>query len=333
LISMKNRLVKDGHGGWKKQIKDTDYVLVICDKSYYDKFYSDENRGKGVTWEVSIVYQMLYDNYAETAKFIPVIFDAKDIQYIPLPLKSFTYYNLNQDSEYESLYWRLRGLAKKHKPELGELRPLAEKEQKTMFFSTPINLEHWNEAYWRGMLYLFSYDNTPPALGILFENYEMGKEIFKEWKNCFGKSIDDYIKIDFIIPPFPKDCWVYFDEGRSYGKGYFVHIGSNLEKAIERAEMNKTEKEGLLIATLSRYQWMDEINGSKNRLLFEKMIDKGMPFFLLPIGINDITKPLDEKNLIIDFEYAVEMNNISFKKGVDIKSDDLCKVVLQKAEE
>ena len=71
-IDLYEEAPQEGWPRWmENQIRESDYVLVVCDKSYYDKFYSD-NKGKGVIWEVNIVYQFLYDSYTETRKFIPV---------------------------------------------------------------------------------------------------------------------------------------------------------------------------------------------------------------------------------------------------------------------
>ena len=107
--------------GWPRwmenQIRKSDYVLVLCSKSYYEKFYSDE-KGKGVTWEVSIIYQYLYDSNVETKKFIPIFFEKGEEEFIPTPIKSFTYYNIGADEGYNNLYWRLRGAQKTVKPPL-----------------------------------------------------------------------------------------------------------------------------------------------------------------------------------------------------------------------
>ncbi len=53
---------------------------------------------------------MLSDSAAETNKFIAAFFDDDDQQYIPTPLKPYTYYNLSDERQYERLYWRFRGL-------------------------------------------------------------------------------------------------------------------------------------------------------------------------------------------------------------------------------
>lgn len=319
--------------GWPRwmenQIRESDYVLVLCSKSYYDKFYSD-TKGKGVTWEVSIIYQCLYDTNAETKKFIPVFFEAGEEQYIPTPIKSFTYYNIGTSEGYNKLYWRLRGVNKTEKPPLGKLRPLPEKERKTMFFSTPIDLDKWNKAHWKGTLYLFQ-PGYVPVLGLLFENYEAGKSIFEAWKkDSIDGKIDEFVSLSFIVPPFPKDCWVYKDPERNYGKGYFIHIGPNVDKSIERAIKAGMDTEEILLASLCRYQWMDELSGTASRDMFKKLTDKGMPFMLMPIGVKNASKPIVQDNLFIGFDYAVKMNKVSFRKGTEIDENDICKAVLQK---
>lgn len=323
--------------GWQRwmenQINNADFVLIVSSKSYYQKCYSDTEKGKGVSWEVNIVYQHIYDATSQNTKFIPVYFDPGDEQYILMPLKSFTFYNIASQEGFDKLYWRLRGITKTQRPPLGKLRPLPEKEQKTMFFSTPINLDKWNAAQWWGALYMFP-SGYPPVLGLLYYNYESALSIFRDWKEDskgeYGKYIDKFIKVDFVIPPFPKDCWVYSDRDRNLGKGYFIHIGPNTDASIERAIKSGISSKELLLATVSRYQWMDEINGSKNRDTFQQLTNKGKGFFLMPVGIKDSKKPIEESNLIIDIKQAVKMRDVSFRTGLSIQDQDLCSVVLRK---
>ncbi len=319
--------------GWPRwmdnQLRIADYVLVICSKSYFEKCYTDKS--KGVSWEVNIVFQYIYDNNSENKKIIPVIFNESDVDYISAPLKSFTYYNIGTNRGYVKLYWRLRGVTKTQRPPLGTLRPLPQKERKTMFFSTPIDLDKWDKAGWKGMLYMF-YEDSCPVLGILYKNYSVAKDIFSVWKKDAANSFaDKFLSVDYIVPPYPKDCWVYSDKERSYGKGYFVHIGPNVEKSINRAFNAGIQPSELFLATVSRYQWMDEINGSNNRELFKKLIEDNTSYLLMPIGVKDSKKPIEEKNLIIDFNYAVKMKQARFQAGIDVKDDDTCKVVLKKS--
>ena len=77
---------------------------------------------------------------------------------------------------------------------------------------------------------------------------------------------------------------------------------------------------------------MDEVNGTANRDMFKKMIDQGAPYLLMPIGIRNPRKPIVEENLIIDFECAIEMNEVTFTAGTAIKEDNMCKAVLKKPE-
>lgn len=316
----------------ENQIRESDYVLVLCSKSYYDKFYSDK-KGKGVTWEVSIVYQMLYDSLVDTKKFIPVFFNDGDSEYIPTPLKSFTYYNIGTQAAYEKLYWRLRGVTKTQKPPLGKLRSMPIKERKTMFFSSPIDLEKWNRAGWKGAIYLFR-PGYCPVLGLLFDNYEVAKSIFSTWKEmCHGDSADGFLKLEYVVPPFPKDCWVYRESNRNYGKGYFIHLGPNVDKAISRAKESGIKLEKMFLASISRYQWMDEVNGTANRDMFKHLTDQGAPYSLMPIGVRNPRKPIDEENLIIDFNYSIEMKAVAFTEGTAVKEDNMCVAVLKKPEE
>lgn len=245
--------------GWPRwmenQIREADFVLVISSKSYYDKCYS-ENKGKGISWEVNIVYQYIYDSNSQNTKFIPVYFDENDVDYILTPLKSFTYYNIGTKDGYEKLYWRLRGITQTNKPPLCKLRPLPEKERKTMFFSTPIDLDKWNAAGWKGMLYLFAPGHSP-VLGLLYKNYLAAKNIFSEWKQISNCSYaDKFLEVSYIVPPFPPNCWVYSDEERSFGKGYFVHIGPNVDESFNRVIKSGIRPEEILLTSISRYQWM-----------------------------------------------------------------------------
>lgn len=316
--------------GWprwmEKQIRESDYVLVLSSKSYHDKFYSDK-KGKGIAWEVSIIYQCLYDTNAETKKFIPVFFEAGEEQYIPTPIKSFTYYNVGTSEGYNKLYWRLRGVNKTEKPPLGKLRPLPEKQRKTMFFSTPIDYDKWNAAQWRGMLYLFFPNNEyPPILGFLFHNYEAGKAIFEEWKKTAnGGYADDFLKIDFIEPPFPKDCWVNKEKDRNYGNGYFVHLGANIDESAKRGIESGITQDEMLLATISRYQWMDE---SKNRNFFKQLVKSGCGYEIMPVGIKNKSKPISQENLILDDKLTIKMKEVCFTPAMSLTENDICACVL-----
>lgn len=47
---------QEGWPRWmEKQIAEADYVLVVASESYWEKCYG--TKGKGISWEVNIVYQ------------------------------------------------------------------------------------------------------------------------------------------------------------------------------------------------------------------------------------------------------------------------------------
>lgn len=321
--------------GWPRwmenQIRNSDFVLVLSSKSYYDKCYSNGLQGKGISWEVNIVYQQIYDGFTENKKFIPVFFKQEDEQYILTPLKSFTFYNVGTKEGFDKLYWRLRGVTSRIKPPLGELRPLPEKQRKTLYFTSPIDLEKWNDAGWNGMLYLFCPGEVP-VLGFLYKNYYRAKSIFTEWKKQSRDGyVDDFINIDYIEPPFPKDCWIYNEKDRNYGKGYFVHIGPNQDESINRLISAGIPPEECMVAMVSRYQWMDEVNGSTNRDMFKRFISNGSEYLIMPIGIKNLSIPIVESNLIIDFDYSVKLKKAVFRKGTDLTENDICSAVLKES--
>lgn len=82
---------KEGWQRWmEKEVSKSEYVLVVCSASYWEKFYN--KHAKGISWEVNLIYQLLYDDSCENNKFIPVFWNNGDEQYILTPLRTFTYY-------------------------------------------------------------------------------------------------------------------------------------------------------------------------------------------------------------------------------------------------
>ena len=164
---------------------------------------------------------------------------------------------------------------------------------------------------------------------------EKVKQIFKEWKKKY-KDIafaDTFLKVDYIVPPFPKSCWVYESYDRNYGKGYFLHIGANIDESISRANNCGIEMQQLLLATVSRYQWMDENNGSGNRDQFLDMYNKTGKYYLVPVGLKNPSMGVVIENMQFDFEYAIPMKEITVTAGTKITEENPCKAVLMEPEE
>ena len=117
--------------GWPRwmenNILDSDYVLAIASEEYYKKArgLTSAGVGRGAKWESNLLYQLLYENDTLNEKTIPIIFKNEDIQFIPLPIKGNTRYNVRNDKEYDTLYWRLHGVDINNvAPPVGIKRPM-----------------------------------------------------------------------------------------------------------------------------------------------------------------------------------------------------------------
>jgi hypothetical protein len=87
--------------GWPQwmldQIEQADWVLVVCNETYYRRFRGREEpgRGLGARWEGAIIGQALYNDGMLNRKFIPVLLgDDETTAHIPEPLRGATYYRL-----------------------------------------------------------------------------------------------------------------------------------------------------------------------------------------------------------------------------------------------
>jgi hypothetical protein len=114
--------------GWPRWmlngLNDASQVLCVCTETYYRRFRGFEvpGKGKGVDWEGSLMTQELYDARSVSNKFIPVLFDRTDEQYIPEPLRGKTHYVLDSDESYQALYDAILGQSGVEPGAVGELK-------------------------------------------------------------------------------------------------------------------------------------------------------------------------------------------------------------------
>lgn len=142
VLGLSQRLRKDGleaeidqyingtpANGWPRwmldKLDEADYVLIICTETYYRRFRGHEvaDKGKGVDWEGALITQELYNARSKTCKFVPVIFDANQQNFIPEPLRGDTFYILNSKQAYQKLYDFLLGQDGVEPIELGPITP------------------------------------------------------------------------------------------------------------------------------------------------------------------------------------------------------------------
>jgi hypothetical protein len=134
--------------GWPwwmiNQIESANFVLVVCTENYERRFRGKEEMGKGlgVRWEGAIITQQIYDSEVHNTTFIPVLFSPNDLVYIPVILRSTTYYELYTDEGYETLYRRLTGQRYTQKPALGQIRPMPPRERKQSTSDTVLSTSH-----------------------------------------------------------------------------------------------------------------------------------------------------------------------------------------------
>ena len=64
------------------QIRQADFVLVVCTENYICPFELDEPRGKGrgAKWEGAIITQQMYDADSLNSKFIPGLYSILERQ-------------------------------------------------------------------------------------------------------------------------------------------------------------------------------------------------------------------------------------------------------------
>lgn len=113
--------------GWLRwmedQVERADFVLMICTETYLRRFRGKENNiGKGVSFEGTVISQNLYDSYQQNTKFIPIIPEGGDLDNVPTPLKSFSTYSLPE--KYDNLYRYLTTQPEHIAPPVGKIQAM-----------------------------------------------------------------------------------------------------------------------------------------------------------------------------------------------------------------
>jgi len=154
ILGLAERLRKDGFEtmidqyvegtplqGWPRwmlnQLDWADHVLLICTEIYYRRFrgLGSHAVGKGVDWEGAIITNEMYDQKSVSRRFVPILLDESDAQYIPEPLRSFARYVVTTREGYKKLTDFLAGAAG---VEPGYLGPPPDRKRKR---GTPLRLD------------------------------------------------------------------------------------------------------------------------------------------------------------------------------------------------
>jgi hypothetical protein len=117
----------EGFPRWMdRQIRDADYVLMICTPTYYRRVMGEEKpgTGHGVAFESTLIYQYIYNEGTSNTRFIPVLLEGGDASAIPIPWQGVKKYRPTTQEGYEDLYRRLTEQPWTPKPVLGTLRKM-----------------------------------------------------------------------------------------------------------------------------------------------------------------------------------------------------------------
>ena len=298
--------------GWPKwmdqNIKNAEFVLMVCTENYYKRVMDEEKEGVGlgIKWEGRLIYQHLYNSEGKSKKFIPVLIKKEDSKFIPTPIQGSTHYLITDAKEYDKLYWHLRGINPNEKPKLGKLRPLPKKEKRSLFIGGFINVELWNKAQWHGTAFGFNGNlREPPIMCFIFKEIEPAKEIIKKWLIRLGET-DEYneLRISIIEGDIPGEA-----------PGYSVHIGSNIQNIIKRADDEGIDIPKDIFFMISRINRMNPEEGFRNLEIFKELY-KRFGSYTIRVGTfeNGRLKMLDEPFL--------HKRDIEFRHVDDIKSKD-----------
>ena len=208
--------------GWPrwmgKQIRDADFVLMICTEIYYRRVMGEEEPGKGlgVCWESNLIYQYIYNAGTLNTRFIPILLQSGRVEHIPTPLQGVTYYRSNTDNGYEDLYRRLSNQPRVKKPELGKLRPMPPLEREQDFL---IDLERSKSDSFCEILK--KYHDQHVAVTVVFtdvedstkynrqlgnerwgqirdQHFAIARELISSTTGCLIKTIGDSVMAAFV---------------------------------------------------------------------------------------------------------------------------------------
>ena len=304
--------------GWPKwmmrQIQQADFVLVCCSKLFFDRAndFSGDNDGLGVKWETSLILQQLYGLSTNNTKFIPIIFDDLDKKFIPLPLQPYTHYKLTDSVTKNRLIDRLRGVSKSKRPALGaeeviedNFEELEFKDRKSMFVSSIIDVELWNEAKWQGMAFVSDPSlGNPPIACFMFTNEAAGEKIFTALKSDFGNmDKKEEIRLSFIE-----------DISTKAPRDYKVHFGSSRDVLADKLGDYGMEAESSLLVTITRIHEMNPPSDPSSLTVFKHAFSHFKTYFVTnAVTVNGQLQP--------NFSNLIQKNNVSFRTKKEVLKD------------
>ena len=175
------------------------------------------------------------------------------------------------------------------------------KKHKGMSVRSVIDVHAWDQAEWKGCMYLSFGSDQPPAIALTFLNAAPAKKIFERWQERFGrKDANDEIIVS-IIRQLP-------DENPHH---YCVQIAPGMP--------SKTGDSVRAPVSMSTRSLTMTPESSRNLDMFLEMYEKFGVFFILP-GILS-AEGNGEPELFIDL--AILKRGLSVKFAKDVGEHDI----------
>lgn len=181
-----------------------------------------------------------------------------------------------------------------------------------MFYQNFIDIDRWNAAGWIAVAFIIDVTyQRAPVMAIVFENGEIGKQIFSGLIDRVGE-VDEFEELRIAIV-----------EGDIPGQdpGYSVQLGSDPMATMRRAEAMGEVLEADMFVVGSRIHRMNPAADSRNLPMFKDAFYRKAAYILAPASLED-------GNLVADFELGIVKKSIHFRHVDELSDDDLDALVM-----
>lgn len=116
------------------QIRQSDFVLMVCTQTYLRRVDGDEEAGvgRGVLWEGRLIKQQLYNTGSVARKFVPVLFADGSEADVPVPVAGATIHRVETAEGYEALLRLMTNQPLTPMPLLGRRRKLPARQRQSL---------------------------------------------------------------------------------------------------------------------------------------------------------------------------------------------------------
>ena len=180
---------------------------------------------------------------------------------------------------------------------------------KQILFQSLIDVDKWNEARWTATAFLHDPDGVkPPCIGLVFENTDAGRAIFKDLLERVG-AVDAF-----------EELYVAIIEGEILGEepGYSVHVSSDPARTQARLRSQGQDLPFEQAIVVSRFHRMIPAPDSPHLGKFKSELQAHGRYALIPVS-SDIQP---------QFDCAIEKKEMYFRQASDITKSDRDAVVL-----